>query len=375
MENSNDNKENTFKSMLLIAIGVVVGVLLAFVLLKYTRLSEMLELTKTITKNGTTVVEKNSISDSVEKTKNSVVMIRGYKGSVESSTGTGFVYKTDNKYGYIMTNQHVVEGVTNVTLVMSDDSEVGGTILGGDEYLDLAIIRINKSDVKEIAQISDSSLSKVGDTVFTIGSPMGYDYRGTVTSGILSGKDRMVSVSVKGSNKEDYVMKVLQTDAAINPGNSGGPLLNVNGEVIGVNSMKLVEEEIEGMGFAIPIEYAMSHVDTLEKGETIKWPVLGINMINVSDVSTLYRNSISLPTGITSGVIVSKVLSNTGASKSDLKDGDIITAINGEKVKNIAYLRYELYKYKPGEVIEVTYYRNQKEYKTKVTLSTSTGEM
>ncbi|MBR4618277.1 MAG: trypsin-like peptidase domain-containing protein [Bacilli bacterium] len=375
MDSREEKKVNIVKDTLLIILGVVVGVLIAFVLLKYTKLSETLELTKTITKNGTTVVEKNSISDSVEKVKDSVVMIRGYKGDVEASTGTGFVYKTDSKYGYIMTNQHVVDGITNVVLVLSDDKEIYGTILGGDEYLDLAIIRINKSDVKEIAKIGDSSLSNVGDTVFTIGSPMGYDYRGTVTSGILSGKDRMVSVSVKNSSVQDYVMKVLQTDAAINPGNSGGPLLNVNGEVIGINSMKLVQEEIEGMGFAIPIEYAMSHVDSLEKGETIKWPVMGISMINVSDTSTLYRNSISLPIGITSGVVVAKVLDKSGASRSDLKSGDIIIAINGEKVKNTAYLRYELYKYKPGEVIEVTYYHNQKENKTKVVLSTSTGEV
>lgn len=372
MEKKNNN-DSMVKNFLFVMFGVVVGVLLAFALLKYTKLSDSLSLTKTITKNGTTVIEKTSLSNSVDKSKNSVVMIRGYKGSMEASTGTGFVYKTDNKYGYIMTNQHVVEGIETVKIVLSDDTEISGEILGGDEYLDLAVIRIDKANVKEVANIGDSSEASVGDTVFTIGSPMGYDYRGTVTSGILSGKDRMVSVSINSSTTEDYVMKVLQTDAAINPGNSGGPLLNVNGEVIGINSMKLVKEEIEGMGFAIPIEYAMSHVDSLEKGEKIDWPVLGISMINVSDSSTLYRNSIKVPTGITYGVVVAKVLENSGASKSDLKSGDVITAINGETVKNTAYLRYELYKYKPGESIEVTYYRNGKENKTNVTLSTSDG--
>ena len=263
-------KNSNIKTVLFVILGAVLGVIISFVLIKYTKLSEMLELTKTITKNGKTIVEKTSISDSVEKAKDAVVMISSYKGDTEASTGTGFVYKTDNKYGYIMTNQHVIENSDKVILVMSDDREVEGKILGGDEYLDLAIIRINKSDVKGVAIIGDSSTSNVGDTVFTIGSPMGYEYRGTATSGILSGKNRMVSVSVSNSNTEDYVMKVLQTDAAINPGNSGGPLLNINGEVIGINSMKLVQEEIEGMGFAIPIEYAMSHVDSLEKGDSIK---------------------------------------------------------------------------------------------------------
>lgn len=368
-----NNKNTTIKTILLIILGSVLGVILSFVLIKYTKLSEVLEVTKTVTKNGKTVVEKSSISDSVEKSKDSVVMIRGYKGETESSTGTGFVYKTDDKFGYVMTNQHVVDKIDKVILVMSDDNEVEGQILGGDEYLDLAIIKINKKDVKGVAEIGDSSSSNVGDTVFTIGSPMGYEYRGTVTSGILSGKNRMVSVSVNNSSTEDYVMKVLQTDAAINPGNSGGPLLNINGEVIGINSMKLVQEEIEGMGFAIPIEYAMSHVDSLESGKSIEWPVLGISMINVNDTSTLYRNNISIPRNITSGVVVANITENSGASKSDLKKGDIILALNGEKVQNTAYLRYELYKYKPGESIEVTYYRNNKDYKTKITLSSSSG--
>ena len=375
MSKKQDEQNNSIliKNFLLTISGVVIGVLLAFVLIKYTKLADTLSLTKTITKNGTTVLEKTSISNSVEKSKDAVVMIRGYKANTETSTGTGFVYKVDNKYGYVMTNQHVVDGLDSVKLVLSDDTEISGEILGGDEYLDLAVIRISKSSVKEVVAIADSTQSHVGDTVFTIGSPMGYDYRGTVTSGILSGKDRMVSVSVSGSSTDDYVMKVLQTDAAINPGNSGGPLLNVNGEVIGVNSMKLVQEEIEGMGFAIPIEYAMSHVDSLEKGEKIDWPVLGISMINVSDSSSLYRNSVTVPKEITYGVVVAKVLDKSGASKSDLKSGDIIIAINGETVKNTAYLRYELYKYAPGASIEVTYFRNGKEHKTSVTLSSSDG--
>lgn len=164
-------------------------------------------------------------------------------------------------------------------------------------------------------------------------------------------------------------MKVLQTDAAINPGNSGGPLLNINGEVIGINSLKLVEEEIEGMGFAIPIEYAMSHVDSLEQKKSIDWPVLGISMLNVKDTASLYRNNINIPANIKSGVVVISITENSGASKSDLRAGDIIIEMNGEKVENIAYLRYELYKYTPGETIEVSYIRDNKEHKTKVTLS------
>lgn len=367
------NKENksNLKIIPYIIIGVILGVGIMICLIKYTPLSKLFINNTTITQNGKVIVEKSSLSESVSKTKDSVVVIEGFKAGQMTSTGTGFVYKTDDKYGYVMTNQHVIDETDKVVLVLSNDEEVEGILLGGDEYLDLAVIRMDKKYVISVAQIGDSSSSEVGDTVFTVGSPMGYDYRGTVTSGILSGKDRMVSVSIGDSKTEDYVMRVLQTDAAINPGNSGGPLLNINGEVIGINSMKLVEEEIEGMGFAIPIEYAISHIDSLEKGQSIKWPVLGISMVNISDSSSMYRNNYNIPSSIKTGVLVVGITESTGASNSDLKVGDVITELNGEKVKNLAYLRYELYKYKPGETIEITYYRDGKERKAKIELTES----
>ncbi|MBO5138181.1 MAG: trypsin-like peptidase domain-containing protein [Bacilli bacterium] len=369
------NKENksNLKIIPYIIIGVILGVGIMICLIKYTPLNKLFINNTTITQNGKVIVEKSSLSESVSKTKDSVVVIEGFKAGQMTSTGTGFVYKTDDKYGYVMTNQHVIDETDKIVLVLSNDEEVEGILLGGDEYLDLAVIRMDKKYVISVAQIGDSSSSEVGDTVFTVGSPMGYDYRGTVTSGILSGKDRMVSVSIGDSKTEDYVMRVLQTDAAINPGNSGGPLLNINGEVIGINSMKLVEEEIEGMGFAIPIEYAISHIDSLEKGQSIKWPVLGISMVNISDSSSMYRNNYNIPSSIKTGVLVVGITESTGASNSDLKVGDVIIELNGEKVKNLAYLRYELYKYKPGETIEITYYRDGKERKAKVELTESTS--
>lgn len=367
--NRSEEKRST---IFYVIIGFLLGVIIILLVVKYTNLLSNTQVIKK-SSNTNTIVEKNSISSSVEKAKTSVVMVEGYQGGQLASTGTGFVYKTDAKYGYIMTNQHVIENMDKIVLVDSEDNEIEGTLLGSDQYLDLAVIQISRDKVLDAAEIGDSSSISVGDTVFTIGSPMGYEYRGTVTSGILSGKDRMVSVSIGNSTTEDYVMKVLQTDAAINPGNSGGPLLNASGEVIGINSMKLVKEEIEGMGFAIPIEYALSHIEALEKKETISWPVLGISMLNVTDRASAYRNGISVPENIKAGVIVVGITENTGASNSELKAGDVITELNGEKVDNIAYLRYELYKYTPGEIIEVTYIRDNKEYKTKVTLSKNTN--
>ena len=354
----NKNNELTGSKLGFIVIfSFVIGGIITLSILKFTPLLDNIATSSNanrVIKGKNTVYEKSSLAAAVDNVYDSVVMVKSSKNGEEYSTGTGFVYKTDSKNGYMITNQHVVAGCDAVSVVLSNDEEVNATILGGDEYLDIAILSIPKEKVLQEVKIGTTDNLKLGDTIFTVGTPMGEEYRGSVTSGILSGKDRMVSVSVNDSYSEDWVMKVLQIDAAINPGNSGGPLLNVNGEVIGVTSMKLVRDEIEGMGFAIPIEMAMAHVSELEKGKKIEWPVLGIIM---SASGNSYE-----------GVLVKEITKNSGASKSDLKEGDIITKINGQKVKNNAYLRYELFKNKPGDTVEVTYIRNGKENVTKVKL-------
>ena len=318
------------------------------------------------------VVDESGISEAVEKVYDGVLMIRNYQNDEVASTGTGFVYKIDGDNAYVMTNQHVVEGAERVTLITSNDEEIDGEVLGGDSYVDIAIIKIKKYDGIKALQLGNSENAKLGDLVFTIGSPLGYEYRGSVSTGHLAGKDRLVSVSTDSNiSGSDWVMKVLQTDAAINPGNSGGPLMNTNGEVIGVISMKFVQTEVEGMGFAIPIEYVNSKLETLEKGEKIEWPLLGVSMINVSDAKNSYRYDFDIPNNLDYGVVVAGIESGSGAADSDLKEGDIITKLNGEKVQDSAYLRYELYKYSAGDTIEITYLRGGKEHTTKVVLSSS----
>lgn len=366
-----NHKNSNSKFVLTIIFSFVVGGLVTVCLLKWSPLLDHLGSSSTNikTSSGPKVYEKTSLATSIAKVYDAVVMIQSYKGEEKYSTGTGFVYKTDEKYGYIMTNQHVINGCDKVILVLSNDEEVEAKVVSGDDYLDIAVLTIDKSKVLQKATIASSEKIEVGDTVFTVGSPMGYEYRNTVTSGILSGKDRMVSVNVSNSASSDWVMKVLQIDAAINPGNSGGPLLNVNGEVIGVNSMKLVQDEIEGMGFAIPIEIAMAHIEDLENNKKIEWPILGISMANVDDTANLYRNNIRISDDIKQGVVVVGITEKTGAAKSDLKQGDVITKLNGISVKDPAYLRYELYKNKPGDQIELTYIRDGKERKTKITLT------
>lgn len=366
------------KLSLIIIFSFVMGGIITLSLLKWTPiLQELTGGTTTsggtrVVKNETQVYEKSSLAPAVEKIYDATVLVKTLSNEKLVSTGTGFVYKTDDKYGYILTNNHVVDDGDKFVLVLSNDEEVEGKVLGGDNYLDLAVIRIPRDKVLQVANIGKSEDMKLGDTVFAVGSPMGYNYRGSVTAGILSGKDRMVTVSVSNSSSSDWVMRVLQIDASINPGNSGGPLLNINGEVIGICSMKLVDDDIEGMGFAIPIEYAMSHVDNLEKGTKIVWPLIGIEMANVTDTALLYKNKIIVDEGIDEGVVVINAVDGSGAKKAGIQKGDIIIAINGKKVKDYAYLRYELYQHQAGDTIEVTFIRDKKEKTVKVTLGKST---
>ncbi len=370
------NKQSSnFKMFTTIVISIIIGGIAMLALLKYTPLMEDVIGSSggtIVTQDKTKVYEKGSIAPAVEKIYDSVVLIQCYTNNQLGSSGTGFVYKTDDKYGYILTNAHVVADTEKITATFTSEEEAEVKVLGQDSYLDLAVLQVDRKYVSLVANIGSSEKVSLGDTIFTVGSPMGYDYRGSVTSGVLSGKDRMVSVSVSSSSN-DWVMRVLQIDASINPGNSGGPLLNINGEVIGICSMKLVDSEIEGMGFAIPIEYAMSHVESLEKGEKIEWPVLGISMANITDTALLYRSNIRVPDDITSGVVVIEATNGSGAKKAGLTTGDVIVKLNGKDVKNIAYLRYELYQYTAGEEIEITYIRDKKEKTTKVTLGKSSN--
>lgn len=317
----------------------------------------------------TRIINNNGISAAVDKVYDSVVMIKNYKKGYSNGSGSGVVYKKDDKYGYILTNYHVIEGATEIYIVLSNNKEVDGEILGGDEYLDIAVVRINANDVIKVAPMGNLDECTVGDQVFAVGTPIGEDYFNTVTAGYISGLNRKVTVSVKST--ADWVQEVTQIDAAINPGNSGGPLFNINGEIIGLNSMKLVNSSIEGMAFSVKVDDIKQHVEEFEKGEKIQRVLLGINYINVSDTYTLYRQGITLDKNISSGVVVMSTVEGSGAEKAKIKKGDVITKINDEEVLNRAYLKYILYKYKAGDEIEVTYIRDGKESSAKVTLTES----
>lgn len=330
---------------------------------------------ETITKIEKDVtITDEGIADAVEKVYDSVVIVSNYKGDKLYASGSGFVYKEEKDYFYIITNHHVIADGDNFKVTYTDGSEEEVKLLGGDIYADIAILRGEKKEGIKAVETAKTESLRVGDTTFTIGAPLDYAYSWTVTRGIISGKERLVEVTVNNGNNEesDYIMNVLQTDAAVNSGNSGGPLCNSNGEVIGVISAKISSTGVEGMGFAIPIETVIEKAEQIIYGETTDYPYVGITPTNVSTAYNYmnfyrYRNYL-IDYDKDTGVLVIGVDANSPAEKAGLKIGDIITKINGKEISNSAYFRYELYKHKVGDTVEITYFRSGNEKTVSVKL-------
>ena len=343
-----------------------VGCLCMFILINYYPTLINSGSTTTDVVNKKIVVSEIGLSTGISNVYDSVVVVQNYKKNKVDSIGSGFVY---NEEGYIMTNSHVIEGATSIKVILMSGDIVDASVIGDDEYADIAVIKIDKKYVSKVATLGSSDAISVGDTVFTIGSPISSEYYGTVTRGILSGKNRLVNVSVNSSN--DWIMNVMQTDAAINPGNSGGPLCNANGDVIGINSMKLVQSQVEGMGFAIPIEDAVLYANKIVNKEEIKRSYLGIKMVNVSSAYDFSKSNITLKSDITSGVVIVDIMDDGPCYNTGLKKGDVIVKIGDYDVKTVAELRYYLYKYNPGNKIDIVVNRNGKKETFKITVGTS----
>lgn len=326
------------------------------------------EVVKTITEKNVTISD-TGISESVEKVADSVVVIETYQEGELVGTGSGFVYDTDDKYGYILTNHHVIN-TEDILITYSDSSTTEAEVVGSDEYSDIAVLKVSKDTILGVATMGNSKDVKVGDTVFAIGSPMGKEFKNTVTKGILSGKDRLISVSVSNYDA-DYILNVMQTDAAINPGNSGGPLCNINGEVIGINNLKIVKDTVEGLGFSIPIEDVLKYAESLRTDGVIKRPYLGVSMLNVTSIYQLKYTGIRLDEDITEGVVVVDVESKSPADEAGLVKGDVIIKIGEFEVSDIAEFRYRLYSFNPDESVDIVVNRDGKDKTIKVTLGSN----
>ena len=350
------NKRRILKYFLFYIFTIISAIVAVILYLKYYPVKSKV-ITETVNK---TMVSEEGIEEAIGGVYDAVVTVQSYYSGQLVGTGSGFIYKKEDK-GYIITNNHVIKDATDYKVLLQTGDEVDAKLLGADEYSDLAVLSIDKNKVTKVAKLGDSDLITVGNTVFTVGSPMGSDYSGSVTRGIVSAKDRTVET-------DNVVTKVIQTDAAINPGNSGGPLVNLAGEVIGITSMKLAEETIEGMGFAIPINDAKLYVQSLEKGQNISRPALGVSLINITDRYRLYYYRINVDSNITSGAVVAEVQSGGAADKAGLKKGDVIVKIDDKDVDSISKLRYYLYKYKIGDKVKITYIRDGKTKTTDIVL-------
>ena len=368
-----DNRKRGGNSLLAAVIALVLGAIGMYLFIYYVVPID----------NSSTIINKSEkevtvtdegIADAVDKLYDAVVVVEVFNRGTRTSTGTGFVYKSEGNKAYILTNAHVVGSSSDVKVIFTNGNEIDVKVEGSDEYSDLAVLSLDSKDIVSVAEIGDSEKSRLGDTVFTVGAPLDTSYYWTVTRGIVSGKDRMVEVSIDNSASSDYVMRVLQTDASINSGNSGGPLANSNGQVIGITNMKLVSSGVEGIGFAIPIEDAVAFADTIIKGESIKRPLLGVSMLDLSSRLDLYKQGITLNTELDYGVVVVQVQNGSPADKGNLKRGDIIIAMDGTNIKNVAQLRYNLYKHSIGDTIDVTVERNGKQEHVSIKLTVASDD-
>lgn len=276
----------------------------------------------------------------------------------EAGTGSGAIYKVKDGKAYIFTNNHVVEGSDAIDVMLKDGSRVPADVIGADKYTDLAVLSIDAENVTDVAEFGDSDNLTLGEPAIAIGSPLGTEFPLSVTAGIVSGVNRMVPVDTDGDRQMDWQMNAIQTDAAINPGNSGGPLVNVAGQIIGINSMKISTNVVEGMGFAIPSNDAVDIINELEHEGEIVRPTLGITMVDLGLVSDEQKsNVLKIDESVQEGVVVVDVTSNTSASEAGLQSGDVITSFNGQPVTTGLELRQALYKTRVGDEVDVEFYR------------------
>ena len=337
-----EKKKNTFlRNGIILIVTFLLGMLFLYGI--FYLFPNVIGETITKVERDVTVTDEG-IADAVDKVYDAVVVVNTYVNGEAYSSGTGFVYKTEDKTAYLLTNNHVIENADDVYVTFTDGTIVEANIVGADVYSDIAVLSVDEDYIISIAEIGSSEDARLGDTVFAIGAPLDSAYSWSVTRGIVSGKDRLVQVELtSGNTKTPMIVNTIQTDAAINSGNSGGPLANSNGEVIGITSIKLASSSIEGMGFAIPIETAIEYAEQLISGNEVERPYLGIYMLDVTS-AYYYREyyDIIREANVTSGVIVTDFEDNSPAAAAGLEIGDIITKVDGHDISSSAYLRYYL---------------------------------
>ena len=376
---------------LIFVVGFLGGILGTFLTLQTSHSSTSNTESKQVHSTTVKTAYKNttSTSEAVDKVKNAVVSVITYSDSSNqglfekeensdsqiSSEGSGVIYKKEGKYAYLVTNTHVINGAKKVDILLADGNKVPGEVVGSDVYSDIAVVRISADKAKAVAEFGDSNQLTVGETAIAIGSPLGTDYANSVTQGIISSQDR--NVNLKADNGQNISTRALQTDAAINPGNSGGPLINIQGQVIGITSSKISnngQTSVEGMGFAIPANDVVNIIKQLEEKGKVVRPALGIQMMDLSNLSTSDLSQLKLPEKISGGVLVRSTLENMPASDK-LQRYDVITKIDDTDIESTADLQSALYSHQINDTIKVTFYRDGKQQTTSIKLTKSTEDL
>ena len=392
MKNLQTSSKKWGQLLLVILISFFSGVLGSFTTLQLSQ-KQNTSPTNTTTVSKTAVKNENSTTQAVDKVKDAVVSVITYSansqnslfGSAEtdtdtnteqvSSEGSGVIYKKEGNFAYLVTNTHVISGAKKVDIRLADGTKVPGEIVGSDTYSDIAVVKIAADKVTTVAEFGDSDQLTVGETAIAIGSPLGSEYANTVTQGIVSSLNR--NVSLKSEDGQAISTKAIQTDTAINPGNSGGPLINIQGQVIGITSSKIATNggtSVEGLGFAIPSNDAIKIIEQLEKNGKVTRPALGIQMVNLSNLSTTDLQKLKLPDNITSGVAVRSIQPNMPAN-GHLEKYDVITKVDGNPIASATELQNALYSHSVGDEMTITYYRNGKEETTTIKLDKSTNDL
>ncbi len=355
-------------------VGVIIGALLVWLMMPGL-VNQMPGTTSSNTgKNDTTINQvatevTTDVTKAVDKASPAVVGIT----NIQEVTSGGFWSPQSTTTKEAGSGSGVVEGAKQLEVTMPDGTKEQAELVGHDVWTDLAVISISSKNVKTVATFGNSDVLKQGETVIAIGNPLGLDFYGSVTTGVVSGKDRSVPVDLNGDGTEDWQQEVLQTDAAINPGNSGGALVNLAGELIGINSMKIAQSSVEGLGFSIPINSAIPIIEELEKNGEMKRPTMGISLADLTDVPAFYQQqTLKLPAEVTTGVVITDVMNNSAASKAGVQQYDVIVEMDGQKIETAIDLRKHLYNEKKiGDQLTLKVYRQGKLVELSLTLTNS----
>lgn len=282
----------------------------------------------------------------------------------EAGSGSGVIYKVDDNNAYIVTNNHVIEQATELKVNLESGESIEAELIGTDIWTDLAVLRVDRGDIDTVIEFADSDNILVGEDAIAIGSPLGTLFSGSVSRGVVSALDRAVPVDINNDGMIDWEANVIQTDAAINPGNSGGALINSDGNLIGINSMKIGEENVEGIGFAIPSNDVKRIIEELEQNGEVKRAFLGVSLMDLYTISSdILYGELGLPEDVTTGALVTGVEEGSPASEAGLAEYDVIISLDDKEVENSLKLRRYLYdEKKSGDEMTIEYYRNgQKE--------------